>query len=126
MPTAFHFKVEIVGHNVQLELINVLLEELNMKVSELIAQLAPLGAQLEAIKNEIMQKIDALAAADPDLSVAGAEALNAIKKAVQGLEDVVPGPSVPPPVEPVVQEEAKKPEAVKTAEVKEELHKRGH
>jgi len=26
----------------------------------------------------------------------------------------------------VVQEEAKKPEAVKTAEVKEELHKRGH
>lgn len=69
-------------------------KEILMKVSELAGTLTAIGAQVTKAKEEVIAKIkeleDALANHDDDLPVEVTDALNALKAAVQAVDDLHP------------------------------------
>lgn len=76
-------------------LLRPIFKEIAMKQAELIQQLQTLQAQVEKVRTEVTERVEALEQAvrdaqDGDLSPEVEEALNAVKTAVQGVDDMHP------------------------------------
>lgn len=83
--------------------INLKLDKLLMKQSELAAKLESVSSQLTKAKDEIMAELDALRAADPDLSEEGIAAVQKLANIAQALDNVIAdvNPDVDPETPPV-------------------------
>lgn len=66
------------------------LKEISMKLDEAIEEIKAVSAQLAVAKDEIIAKITALENATGDLTPEQQAALEQLKAAAQGLDDIVP------------------------------------